>query len=749
MNITTEAIVIVKNNKFASKIIAPFIGLIALSFSISATALKLDAKEPSQEPIIKEVASNEVTMASSVDEDKENTLSEKSKKNITSLTIDAIENYHFRVKKLNDELSEEIFLEYIKSYDPNHMYFLAGDFNEFSRYKNNFDDFLKNADLSIVSAIHRRFLERLVERITFAKSVLENDPDFSIDETFIIDREEEPWLTKENVDDEWRKKVKADFLALKLNDKSDEEIRESLLKRYETTQKRAEQINDIDVFQTFMNAYTSVIEPHTSYFSPRVSENFQIQMSLSLDGIGAVLQNDNEHTKVRSVVKGGPAQKSGQIRPGDLIVGVAQGLSGEMIDIVGWRVDDVVEKIRGERGTIVRLEIQPKIAEDGKTKEISIVRDKINLEDQAAHGKIIERKNADTGAIENIGVIELSTFYRDFQAERSGDKNFRSTTRDVRKIIAELKTNDIKGLVIDLRNNGGGSLVEANALTGLFIESGPIVQVLDSEGRNDIQNDPDPEILYDGPLMVMVNRSSASASEIFAAAIQDYKRGIIVGEPTYGKGTVQQLLDLTRLGRNFLFKQDEELGQLKMTVAQFFRINGGTTQYKGVVPDIVFPTAKDNIDYGERSIKNALPWVQIDALKYQEYSPAIEAKAIEKVYANHLTRIEDNAGFEYLVYEYRFIDEIQERKSLSLLLSKREELNKLKIEERLEKYNKFQVYIGKPELTKEEFLAEQEDDDISDEDEDENTDTVTVYTEVKEDVLLDETAYMLYDFINL
>jgi carboxyl-terminal processing protease len=430
--------------------------------------------------------------------------------------------------------------------------------------------------------------------------------DFTADESLQIDREKAPWAKNEDeARDLWRKRVKNDWLRLKLAGKDDKGIRDTLDKRYEGYQSRLKKLNNEDVFQMFMNAYATAIEPHTNYLGPRSAENFDIMMRLSLDGIGAVLQSRDDYTVIREVVPGGPADKSGKLKVGDRIVGVAQG-NGAFTDVLGWRIDDVVQLVRGERNSTVRLDVLPADAgQDGKHVTMSLVRQKISMEEQSAKNQIIEVK--DGGVKRRIGVISLPTFYQDFEARRKGDKDFKSATRDVQRILGELKKEKVDNVLIDLRNNGGGSLIEAVELTGLFIDKGPVVQQRNAEGRVDVESDTHAGLAWDGPMGVLINRGSASASEIFAAAIQDYGRGIVIGEPSFGKGTVQTLINLDRFSQNDKVKY----GELKMTIAQFFRINGGTTQLRGVTPDIKLPVTSDAENFGESSYDNALPWVQI------------------------------------------------------------------------------------------------------------------------------------------
>ncbi|MDN4054374.1 carboxy terminal-processing peptidase [Massilia sp. YIM B02763] len=520
--------------------------------------------------------------------------------------------YHYKAVPLDDAMSAKIFDAYFKSLDSEKLYFTQADIDGFAPARTKFDDAINNEDLTLPFQIFGTYQQRFSDRMAYARELVAKGKfDFTTDESLQIDREKAPWAKNEDeARDLWRKRVKNDWLRLKLAGKDDKAIRETLDKRYEGYQTRLKKLNNEDVFQMFMNAYAMAIEPHTNYLGPRSAENFDISMRLSLDGIGAVLQSREDYTVIREVVPGGPADKSGKLKVGDRIVGVAQG-NGQFTDVMGWRIDDVVQLVRGERDSTVRLDVLPADAgQDGKHITVALVRKKITMEEQSAKKQIIEVK--DGGVKRRIGIISLPTFYQDFEARRKGDKDFKSATRDVQRILGELKKEKVDNVLIDLRNNGGGSLIEAVELTGLFIDKGPVVQQRTAEGRVEVESDTNAGLAWDGPMGVLINRGSASASEIFAAAIQDYGRGIVIGEPSFGKGTVQTLINLDR------FSQSDKLkyGELKMTIAQFFRINGGTTQLRGVTPDIKLPVTSDAENFGESSYDNALPWVQIKPATY-------------------------------------------------------------------------------------------------------------------------------------
>ena len=571
-----------------------------------------------------------------------------------------LSRYHYNKFQLGDSLSSVIFDRYIKSLDPSRSYFLKSDIDEFEAFRYKIDDFLKLGELNPAFTIFNRFKERLNERIDFVQNILTEEFDFTKDEYYQIDREDADWLISANDANEiWRLRVKNDALNLKIAGKEWSAIQETLKKRYESYRKAVVQYNSEDVFQLYMNSYTEALDPHTNYFSPMTSENFNIDMSLSVEGIGAQLQNEDEYVKIAEIIPGGPAAKSGLLFADDKIVGVAQGIDGEMIDIIGWRVNDAVKLIRGEKGTTVRLSILS--ASDGVNalpKEITLVREKVKLEEQAAKKSMLELLK--DGKPYRIGVITIPKFYSDFEAQQRGEKDYKSTTRDVKKILAELKEEKVDGVIIDLRNDGGGSLNEAIDLTGLFIKDGPVVQVKNSDGSIEVGEDPDPNIVYDGPLAVIVNRFSASASEIFAGAIQDYGRGLILGEQTYGKGTVQNLIDLNRL----MPSSKDKLGQVKLTIGKYYRITGGSTQNLGVIPDILFPSAFDAHEFGESSEPSALPWDQIKSSQYQMFGDL--KMNLSKLKSLHEDRIKTDPEFDFLLEDIQLYKDSKSKKIISL-----------------------------------------------------------------------------------
>src|SRR5690554_1252988 len=469
--------------------------------------------------------------------------------------VTSLQQGHYNRIDIDDTLSEAVLEQYLASLDPERSHFLAGDIKAFDTWRYQLDDQILQGETEAAFEIFNRYQERRLQRLDYIIGALQDEDnhwDFKRDDVLETDRSKAPWIeTEAEMQQLWRKQLKSALLSLKLADKTIEEAEEILLRRYQNQKQRTEQTKSDDVFESFVNALTHEFDPHTQYFSPQGSENFQINMSLSLEGIGAVLQSENDQTKVVRLVPAGPADKTGQLKPADIIVGVGQGKDGAIEDVVGMRLDDVVSKIRGPKGTLVRLEVIPADAVNRQTRRvIEIERNKVKLEEQAARKRILEL-NRDERSFK-LGVIEIPTFYIDFEALQIGDPDYKSTTRDVEKLIHELRAEKVDGLIVDLRNNGGGSLREANELVGLFIQRGPTVQIRDASGRVDILGDFDPKIAWDGPMAVIVNRLSASASEIFAGAIQDYNRGIIVGNRTFGKGTVQTL-------------QPIEHGQVKLT----------------------------------------------------------------------------------------------------------------------------------------------------------------------------------------
>jgi carboxyl-terminal processing protease len=577
--------------------------------------------------------------------------------------------FHYDAQPLDDAMSARIYTAFFKLMDSEKVFFTQADMAKFAPMKTKLDDAIWNQDLSAPFSVFNLYVQRAVERMTYARGLLKKGFDFSANENYTFDRKDADWPKDQaELDDLWRKRTMNDWLRLKLAGKSDDDIRKTLDKRYASYIERVKQLDGEDAFQSFMTAYAETTDPHTDYLGPRAADNFDIAMKLSLEGIGAQLQGRDDYTVIFNLVPGGPAIKSGKLKSGDRIVAVGQGNSGPMTDVIGWRLDDVVNQIRGKKDTTVRLEVIPAdVGVDGKHEIVSMVRKKVSLEDSAASKKIIDIKDGDVSR--KIGVIDLPTFYSDFGARSEGDKDYKSATRDVAKLLGELKQAGVDGVVVDLRNNGGGSLAEANSLTGLFIDKGPVVQVRDSKGEVEAQGDDDPGMAWNGPLAVLVNRGTASASEIFSAAIQDYHRGLIIGEPTFGKGTVQNLVDLDRFTQGG-DSEKPQLGELKMTIQEFFRINGGSTQLKGVTPDIAFPKNGDEKDFGESTYDNALKWTQIPPADYQ---PVASLNAyLPQLEQMHDQRVAKSPAWKLMLDELAQYKTMRNKTSISLNLATRE-----------------------------------------------------------------------------
>ncbi|MGO4568562.1 carboxy terminal-processing peptidase [Rhizobium sp. 2YAF20] len=567
------------------------------------------------------------------------------------LSAQFLTRFSYRPVPLDDALSAKIMNRFIKSLDPDRVLFLQADIDKFMGDSAKIDDAINREDLRIPFSIFNVYEQRVVDRINYARNLLKQNFDFSVQEDYPLLRDKDPWPQSEGDSSElWRKRVKSDWLRLKLAGKTDSVIRDTLDKRYENSLERAYKYKSDDVFQSFMDAYTTSIDPHTDYFGATASAEFDISMKLSLVGIGAVLQERDDYTTIRELVPGGPAQLSGKLAVGDRIIGVGQGEDGAVKEVVGTRLDEIVQMIRGAKDSVVRLDILPADAgADGNHRLISLMRDKISLEKQAANKAILSVKDGE--ATRKIGVITLPAFYEDFEARQKGDKDYRSASRDVAKLLGELTKDNVDGVLIDLRDNGGGSLAEAIDLTGLFVGKGPVVQQRGVDGKVEVESDDLPAPAWTGPVGVLINRGSASASEIFAAAMQDYGRGVIVGEPSFGKGTVQTVVNLDQVAHN----SKPKFGELKLTVAQFFRVNGGTTQLRGVTPDISLPGLSDPKSFGEASYDNALPWTQV---KPANYAPTGSIVALlPQLQSRHDARVQNDRDFQ------RFMQDIAELKA--------------------------------------------------------------------------------------
>jgi carboxyl-terminal processing protease len=653
--------------------------------------------------------------------------------------------FHYDAQPLDDAMSAKIYTLYFKLLDGEKVFFTQQDMANFAKYKDKLDDAIWNRDLSAPFDVFNQYILRAVDRMNYARGLLKQGFDFNTNDTYTIDRKNADWPKDQNeLNDLWRKRTMNDWLRLKLAGKTDDDIRKTLDKRYSNYIARVKQLDSQDAFQTFMTAYANSTDPHTDYLGPRDAENFDIQMKLSLEGIGAQLQARDDYTQIASLVPASPAIKSGKLHVGDIVLGVGQGDAGPIVDVVGWRLDDVVNLIRGKKDTTVRLEIAPADqGPDGKHMMVTLVRQKINIEEQAAKSKIIDINEG--GVDRKIGVIELPIFYSDFGARSEGDKDFKSASRDVAKQLAELKAKGVQGVVIDLRNNGGGSLYEANELTGLFIDQGPAVQVRDARGTVQAQGKDDfAPMTWNGPMAVLVNRGTASASEIFSAAIQDYGRGLIIGSPTFGKGTVQTLIDLNKLVSDPSGKSD--FGALKMTIQEFFRINGGSTQLKGVTPDIQYPSNGDEKDFGESTYDNALPWTQIAPA---DYKPVADMKAyLPQLDQLHDARDAKSPAWQLMLDELTAYKKLSERTSVSLNFAQREAERKQLDAMQAEFRARHKTIDG--DTATDADADNQLDDGL-------NPNERSLKTELKEqdeakkaaDPQLQETAHILYDAIGL
>ncbi len=653
--------------------------------------------------------------------------------------VTELEENHYVDRRYNDAMSAAHLETYLERLDPSHLYFTASDVAEFQTYSTRLDDLGRQGELSPAFTIFDRYEQRASDRLALVIANMDaivSGLDFGKDEYIDSDPTERDWaVDTAELDDRWRKRLKNQVLGLKLAEKPLQEIAPTLVKRYENQQNRLSQYNEQDVFAVYANALTSQFDPHTSYFSPRRAENFDIDMRLSLEGIGAVLQNEDEYVKVVRVVPAGPADKQSDLKAAELIIAVGQGKAGPMTDVIGWRLDDVVDLVRGKKGTVVRLDVIPAAGRSDEARRLTITRNEVQLEEQAAQSKIIEIN--DLGSTpRKIGVIDIPAFYLDFDAYRKGDPDFRSTTRDVAKLVNELNEAGVDGLVIDLRGNGGGSLREANELTGLFIEYGPTVQIRGTGSRvwRDGKRRRGP--YYDGPVAIMIDRLSASASEIFAGALQDYGRAIVVGDRSFGKGTVQTLLDLPE-------------GQLKITESKFYRISGDSTQHRGVIPDISYPSLLQHDEIGESSLEKALDWDRIAPVRHKDYG-VVDA-ILPTLVAKHTERANADPDFQYIWDQKALAKKVRGAEVLPLNEAERiaqrtsQEIQYLAIE------NTRRQAKGMDILASLDDLADEDDDtSAAPQDSAEEPSAASDDTEAEEvDALITETARILADAINL
>lgn len=577
---------------------------------------------------------------------------------------------HYRSQDFNDNLSSRYLDDLLSALDPTKNYFLKKDIASFEKYRTKFDDDLKKGKLDKTYNIYNLYSERVIQRLQAVVAQLDDKAyqyDFTVEESIPTDWEESDWPKDQSAADAlWQKRIKASLLSMLLNDKTLAESRTTLSKRYHNQLRRFEKQTTEEAFSVMMNVLTMLYDPHTNYLSPRTSENFNINMALSLEGIGAVLQSDDEYTKIMRLVPAGPADKQGELKASDRIVAIAQGVDGELVDVVGWRLDEVVDLIRGKKGTIVRLEVIP-ANQTSPSKVINIKRETVKLEDQAAKKHAFNVSNGED--VYKIGVINIPNFYMDFEAYRKRDPNYKSTTRDVYNLLDELSKEKVDGIIIDLRANGGGSLQEAAALTDLFVDPGPVVQIRQASGVVSRSYRSFSPATYRGPIVVLIDRLSASASEIFAAAIQDYGRGIIVGDQSFGKGTVQSIVDLPQ-------------GDLKITESKFYRISGDSTQHRGVVPDIELPSLidKDKVGESSGSNKNALPWDRIHAAPHDKYFDI--ASMLPAINKSHNKRLMTDPDFIFLHDQMAIMEENNQKKTVSLRKETREAEQK-QLEERM------------------------------------------------------------------
>lgn len=626
---------------------------------------------------------------------------------ITALVRDVIARLHYAPPEFDAGLSARAFDRYLALLDPNRSYFLASDIEEFQQHRERLLDRRRGSDLQPAYDIYNRFHQRVGERVSYLLEQLDREPDFTVQEAYRYNRAEAPWAADENeLNEITRQRFKNDALTLVLAGQDWAQVADTLGRRYRGLARRADQSVASDVFQVYMNAFTTSIDPHTSYMTPTTQDNFRIDMSLSLEGIGAVLTSEDDYTRVVSIVPAGPADQGKELFVNDRIIAIAQGTDGEFVDVVGWRVDDVVQLVRGPRDTTVRLMVLPSDAPpDAAPRVVSIQRKKIRLEEQAARSTIQEVER--DGRTQRIGIIDLPTFYADFAALQAGDPDAKSTTRDVARLLREFNQQGIDAVIMDLRGNGGGSLVEATDLAALFLGEGPVVQIRSGDGTTQVSRNRDSEALYHGPLAVLIDRRSASGSEIFAGVIQDYDRGLIVGDRSFGKGTVQQLIPLDRFTRG----NGPRLGELKLTVAKFYRVSGGSNQHRGIVPDIMLPSPYGEGGFGESERPSAMPWDEINPTRYA--SRGFIANLVDALADQHHARVEGDVAFALLQEEFAAVSSARERTTVSLHIDERRRENELLDNQRLARENTRRALRGdEPVASLSEVDAADERDDV-------------------------------------
>jgi carboxyl-terminal processing protease len=585
-----------------------------------------------------------------------------------------MERQHLTGQRLDDTISERCLKTYVKDLDPLKLFFRQSDIDEFNKNKQHLDDAIRHGDIRFAYQVFSRFLSRVDECVAIAVAELNKPQDFKVDEDMIRDPDATTFSkTPEEAAERWRQRVKFDLMKETADKVPMDEAIKKLAKRYESIRKSWQQTDNDELLERYLSAMTSAFDPHSSYMAPSSLDNFNIQMKLELDGIGASLRGVDGYTVVQNVIPGGAADKNGGLKPEDKIVGVGEGANGPMEDIVDMKLNDVVKKIRGKRGTIVRLEVDP--ADNSGRKTLTITRDRVELKDSEARSEIIPRGKKADGTPYQIGVIQLPSFYMDMDGARLGLPDYKSTTRDVRRLLQEFKAKNVDAVVVDLRWNGGGSLTEAVNMTGLFIDNGPVVQVKGPDGRTQPYKDPEPGLVWEGPLVVMINKFSASASEIFAGAIQDYNRGIVIGDKnTHGKGTVQQLFDLG----NALFRIRDvpNMGALKLTIQQFYRPGGDSTQNRGVVSDIELPSLTTHLDVGESDLDYALKFSKVEPLPHDNFH-MFDSKVVDSLRQRSRNRI---ANSEYFAKEDRHIKRYEEQKDRKTVTLNQEEFLKERAE---------------------------------------------------------------------
>jgi carboxyl-terminal processing protease len=616
-----------------------------------------------------------------------------------------LEDAHYSQQSIDDSMSSRVMDKFIDALDGQRSYFLASDISEFETYRLRFDDMIRTGDIEPAYWMFARYQQRTRERIEYALALLDTEPDFSLRETFEFDREQAPWpADRAELDELWRQRVKNDAISLLLAGKTWTEATEVLRARYERVLTRGEQIKPEEVFEIYLNAYARSFDPHTSYFSPRNSEEYKIQMSLNYEGIGASLQLIDDYVTIMNLIEGGPAAAAGTLAVKDRITAVGQGPEGPLVDVIGWRIDDVVQLIRGKGNTVVRLQVLPVGAAPGSPeKVVQLTRGKVTLEAQAARKEV--KTTERNGREYKVGVISVPGFYSDYDARRAGDRDYRSTTRDVLKLLRELQEEGIDGLVMDLRGNGGGFLPEAQSLTGLFVDRGPVVQVQFADGDREVLDDTQAGVAYDGPLVVLIDRFSASASEIFAGAIQDYRRGIVVGQRSFGKGTVQNLVPLSR------WSARPVNGQLTVTIGKFYRVTGESTQHRGVEPDVTLASPIPLSEVGESSLDDALPWDRIESAEFS--ADSVRLPSIAKLILQEKNRQERDPDYHWLVKDIASTDELRARRTLSLNLDERRQEREALEAARLARENERRKASGETALASVEELDESEFPDVA------------------------------------